>query len=83
MFGEGKMSWSIRIPKINIVLLAYYFTSPIWRTLFWNHVPGGWMLNPIIIMGLLFLTILDQKKFWNEYFDIIIFYIFIDILCLL
>lgn len=71
------MSWSIRIPKINIVLLAYYFTSPIWRTLFWNHVPGGWMLNPIIIMGLLFLTILDQKKFWNEYFDIIIFYIFI------
>ena len=71
------MRWSIKIPRINIILLAYYFTSPIWRALFFEHIPGGWILNPIIIIGLLFFTILDQKTFWNEYLDIIIFYIFI------
>lgn len=71
------MNWKIKIPNCNSILLAYYFTSPIWRSLFFDHMPLGWMLNPMVIICLLFITILEQRSLWNKYLDVIILYVFI------
>lgn len=71
------MILKFNVPSWSSILLVYYFTSPIWRAVFFDHIPGGWILNPIIIIGLLFITILKQKSLWNTYWDIIIFYIFV------
>ena len=71
------MKWKFKIPRCSNILLIYYFTSPIWRTLVFDHIPGGWVLNPGIIIGLLCITILAQQSYGDKYVDIAVFYIFL------
>lgn len=68
---------SLKIPKIESIMLFYFFTMTIWRDSFFTHLPGGWVLTPLILWCLISLTLIKKYKKLGQYVDVFIFYIII------
>lgn len=69
----------IKIPKIEEILLFYFFTMSIWRDLFFSRISIGWIVNLVVLFGMIALATIKQSG--RKYFlDIFILYL---VICLL
>lgn len=74
------MKISIKQPTIETILLAYFFTSPIWRDLIFDKFSAAWVLNPVIILSLFGMVLIKKRKCLKQYIDIFIVYLIIFLL---
>lgn len=79
---EGKNKYmhfrfTLRIPKIEKIMLFYYFTMSIWRENLFTHLPGGWILCPATLWFLILLTLIKKHRCLGRYIDILLFYLVI------
>lgn len=68
---------SLKIPKIEKIMLFYYLTMSIWREHLFTHLPGGSIWGPSILWLLIVLALLKQSKTLGQYLDIFAFYLII------
>lgn len=72
-----RFRFSLKIPKLEKIMLFYYFTMSIWREHLFTHLPGGGILGPAILWLLIVLVLLKQSRYWGQYIDIFVFYLII------
>lgn len=76
-----KMQLSIKLPKLEDMLLFYFFTLPIWRDFIFSHLPGGSYYGSFAV--LLFLILLAMIKYCRNlslFTDAFVLYLIIAML---
>lgn len=76
-------SIQIKIPKVESVLLFYYFSMPIWRDFMFSHFPGGAYTGSfLMLLGLIFVTMIKKANNITMYTDVFLLYFAISVLFL-
>lgn len=68
------MKFSIKLPRLQDILLVYFFSMQFLRSYVFSHLPGGNMLALLCLVSLIAATMLKDRNFIYKYKDIFIYF---------